>query len=201
MSAQREGAGENEPARSARLFFALWPDPAMQAALAVAAASAVLEAQNTGSGVRRVPPANFHLTLAFLGSVPLSRLAEVEEVAARCTQSSGLRNLPIEIVLDAVEHWRKPQVLVATASETPPAAVVLAESLQRSLIDSGFSPDLKPFRVHATVARKVRRVTHELHIEPVHWRFESLRLIESKTSPDGSSYRPIAEWNRPHTVE
>jgi 2'-5' RNA ligase len=201
VSAQRGGADENEPARSARLFFALWPDPTMQAALAVAAASAVLEAQNAGSGVRRVPPANFHLTLAFLGSVPLSRLAEVEEVAARYTQSSGLPDLPIEVVLDAIEHWRKPQVLVVTASETPPSAIAIAESLKRSLIDSGFSPDLKPFRVHATVARKVRRVTHELRIEPVHWRFESLRLVESKTGPDGSSYRPILEWNLPHTVE
>jgi RNA 2',3'-cyclic 3'-phosphodiesterase len=120
-----------------------------------------------------VPPANFHLTLAFLGSVPLSRRSEVEEAASRCAQSSSLRDVPIEILLDAIEHWRKPQVLVATASETPPAAVELAENLKRSLIETGFSPDLKPFRVHATVARKVRRVTGELRIESVRWRFDS----------------------------
>jgi 2'-5' RNA ligase len=184
-----------DAATSARLFFALWPDPAMQAALAVAAAAAVLEAQSGDAGVRRMPPANFHLTLAFLGSVPLSRLSEVREAAARCAQSSSLlHDVPIEIVLDAIEHWRKPQVLVATASEVPPAAVELAENLKRSLIESGFSPDLKPFRVHATVARKVRRITGELRIESVRWRFDSLHLVESKGGSSGSAYSTVEKW-------
>jgi 2'-5' RNA ligase len=141
-----------------------------------------------------VPAANFHLTLAFLGSVPVSRLAEVEQVAARFVQVSKLPELPIEIALDAIEHWRKPQVLVATASDTPAAAVALAESLQRTLTDAGFSPDLKPFRVHATVARKVRRVARELHLEPVRWSFDSLHLVESETHPDGSAYRTVKKW-------
>jgi len=166
----------------------------MQAALAVASGPAVLEAQHGDTGVRRVPPANFHLTLAFLGSVPLSRLPEVKEAGARCAKSSGVRDVPIEIVLDVIEHWRKPQVLVATASETPPAAVELAENLQRSLVESGFSPDIKPFRVHATVARKVRRVSRELRIEPVRWRFESLHLIESKTGASSSAYSTVEKW-------
>jgi 2'-5' RNA ligase len=166
----------------------------MQAALAAATRAAVLEAQNAGSGVRPMPAANFHLTLAFLGSVPLDRLREVKEAAARCAQALRLRQLPIEIVLDGIEHWRKPQVLVATASDTPPMASALAEALKRSLVDAGFSPDPKPFRVHATVARKVRRVSREPRIEPVRWRFESVHLVESRTGPHGSAYTPLAEW-------
>jgi 2'-5' RNA ligase len=166
----------------------------MQAALAVAADVAVLETQNAGTGIRRVPVANFHLTLAFLGSVPLSRVAEIGHVAERCAQTSRPRELPIEIVLDRIEHWRKAQVLVATASVTPPAATALAESLKQSLVGAGFSPDPKPFRVHATVARKVRRVTGEPRIEPVRWRFESLHLVESRTGPDGPVYTPVEEW-------
>jgi 2'-5' RNA ligase len=141
-----------------------------------------------------VPAENFHLTLAFLGSVPLDRLAEVEQAATRFVRASSVPQLPIEIGLDAIEHWRKPQVLVATARETPPAAVALAEGLQRALTDAGFSPDLKPFRVHATVARKVRRVARELHLEPVHWSFDSLHLVQSETHPDGSAYRTVKKW-------
>jgi RNA 2',3'-cyclic 3'-phosphodiesterase len=164
----------------------------MQTALAAAAGSAVREALDAGSGVRRVPAANFHLTLAFLGSVDVARLSEVKEIAARSAQTADPHD--VEIVLDTIDHWRKPQVLVATASETPPTAVALSESLKRSLVDAGFTPDLKPFRVHATVARKVRRVTGEPRIEPVRWHFESLHLVESKNGPDGSSYTPIGEW-------
>jgi 2'-5' RNA ligase len=166
----------------------------MQAALAAATEYAVLAAQAADGGVRRVPPANFHLTLAFLGSVPVSRLAEVKEVAAQCARLPNPSELPIDLVLDCIERWRRPQVIVACASETPPAAVALAEALKRSLIAQGFAPDLKPFRAHATVARKVRRVTRELPFEPVRWTFDSLHLIESKTSPAGSTYSTHEKW-------
>ena len=166
----------------------------MQAALAAAATAAVSEAETIDSGVRRIAAENFHLTLAFLGSIPLSRLAEVEDVASRCARVLAADDSPIEIVLDGIEHWRKPQILCMTASVTPTVAIALAEMLKRSLLEQGFNPDLKPFRVHATVARKVRRVTGELRVDPVQWRFESLHLIESRRSPTGSAYTPIREW-------
>ena len=166
----------------------------MQAALAAAATGAVSEAEKIDSGVRRVPAENFHLTLAFLGSIPLSRLAQVEDVASRCARVLAADGAPIEIVLDGIEHWRKPQILCATASVTPTVAIALAERLKRSLLEQGFNPDPKPFRVHATVARKVRRVTGELRVDPVQWRFEALHLTESRRSPTGSAYTPIREW-------
>jgi 2'-5' RNA ligase len=180
--------------KSARIFFALWPDPHAQAALATAAGSAIRAAEEADAGVKRVPSQNFHLTLAFLGSVPLSRLAEVEEAARLCAAIPRAQQLPIEIVLDGIEHWRKAQILCSTATHTPQSAVMLAESLKQSLIGQGFSPDLKPFRVHATVARKVRRVTQELSIEPVRWSFDSLHLVESRTGPAGSAYSTLKKW-------
>jgi RNA 2',3'-cyclic 3'-phosphodiesterase len=179
---------------SARLFFALWPDPHAQAALATAADSAIREGEQADAGVRRVPAENFHLTLAFLGSVPLSRLVELEETAGRCAVIPRAQALPIEIVLNGIEYWRKPQILCATSSGAPESAVALAESLKQSLIAAGFTPDLKPFRVHATVARKVRRITGELHIEPVRWTFDSIHLVESRTGPAGSTYSTLKKW-------
>jgi 2'-5' RNA ligase len=179
---------------SARLFFALWPSPSMQTALATAAQPAVLAAQTADAGVRTVPATNFHLTLAFLGSVPVDRLSAVEDAAARCAQGPGRGDRPIEIVLDGMDHWRKPQVLVATASEIPAAAVALAEGLKRALIDAELSPDLKPFRVHATVARKVRRMSSEPTIEPVRWRFTDFALVHSQTGPAGSVYEVVKRY-------
>jgi RNA 2',3'-cyclic 3'-phosphodiesterase len=166
----------------------------MQTALATAAQPAVLAAQTADAGVRPMPAANFHLTLAFLGSVPVDRLSAVQDAAVRGAQASGLDDQAIEIVLDGLDHWRQPQVLVATASETPPAAVVLAESLKRSLIDADLSPDLKPFRVHATVARKVRRMSVEPHIEPVRWRFTDFALVHSQAGPAGSVYEVVKRY-------
>ena len=193
------------PSTTARLFFALWPDEPMQAALAAA-----VVATDARPHSRAVPAKNFHLTLAFLGAVPQSRFEALGQVAAQCAlafgsraaassaggtgSSPGASEAPIAITLDTLEHWRKPQILCATASQPPLAAVELAESLQRSLTGEGFTPDLKPFRVHATVARKVRRVSRELHIEPVRWSFREFHLVESQTGPEGSSYSTLKKW-------
>jgi 2'-5' RNA ligase len=187
------------PSTTARLFFALWPDEAMQVALAAAVAASVREA---GPGSRAVPAENFHLTLAFLGAVPLLRFEALCQVAAQFAQGFDAGELPLAVTLDIVEYWRKPQILCATASETPPVAITLAERLQATLTAQGFAPDLKPFRVHVTLARKVRRVTPELqHIEPVRWSFRDLHLVESRTEPAGAAgaahasiYSTVEKW-------
>jgi RNA 2',3'-cyclic 3'-phosphodiesterase len=172
---------------SARLFFALWPDDAMQSALADAVAAIVRE-----GGGRAVSTKNLHLTLAFLGTVPQSRFEALRRVASQVAHAFNSRE--IALTLDTVEHWRKPQILCATATETSPPATALAEALKHALIADVFAPDLKPFRVHATFARKVRNVTGELHIEPVRWSFRDFRLIESRTAPEGSSYSTVEKW-------
>ncbi len=175
--------------RSHRLFFALWPDTAMQAALE-GATRAIVQA----SDGRAVPAANFHLTLAFLGSVPESRIEAVRAVAAQLAGTFHLRDEPIDLALDHAEHWRKSEILCAVASATPPIAVSLAEQLKRALLAAGFAPDLKPFRAHATFARKVRRVTCELDMFPVRWTFRDFRLIESRTDAAGSIYSAREIW-------
>jgi 2'-5' RNA ligase len=186
-------AGERDETKreetSRRLFFALWPDPGMQAALAEATRGIDLP----GAG-RRVPPESLHLTLAFLGAVPESRIAALTPIAAQVAKAFPLHGEPIAVTLDHVEHWRRSQLLCATASSTPPLASRLGEALKRALIGQSFTPDLKPFQAHATFARKVRRVTHDLEMPPVRWSFRDFRLIESRTGPSGSIYSTREIW-------
>ena len=163
-----------------RLFFALWPTEPMQAALADATRAVVATCDGAP-----VPTHNFHFTLAFLGSIPASRTRELGDIAARVAAAT---RGALAITLDHIDYWRKPQILCATATTEPHAAATLAEHLKRALTENGFAPDLKPFRAHATLARKVRRVTRERHMAPVHWGFKDFRLIESRTAPSGSLY-------------
>ena len=87
----------NVPER--RLFFALWPDDGLRDQLRRVSEPAVRLA-----GGRPVPPANYHLTLAFLGGLPADRLDAVIGVAgtvrmpslefdSTATAASGAPNL------------------------------------------------------------------------------------------------------------
>jgi len=169
---------------SRRLFFALWPTVALQSALSEAARPVLATCDG-----KPTPAQNLHLTLAFLGSVAESRIPDLTPVAARVALAfQDTAPAPIEVELDTLDYWRKSEILCATSTTEPAYAVALAETLKRALTENGFAPDLKPFRPHATLARKVRRVTHDRNMPPVLWSFRDFHLVESRTAPTGSLY-------------
>ena len=52
---------------------------------------------------RAVPTANFHLTLAFLGAVPETRIAALTPIAAQVAAAFPQSHAPIDVTLDTVE--------------------------------------------------------------------------------------------------
>jgi RNA 2',3'-cyclic 3'-phosphodiesterase len=176
-----------------RLFFALWPDEEQRTALAHATAKAV-----RGCGGRPVPAANLHVTLCFLGSVPAVRLTELDAAARRIATSRAPAAL-LALDFERLEHWARPQLLCAlTATRLPAAATVSAQELARALGDAtvaaGFAPDLKPFREHVTLARKVVKARFDERIHPVRWRFCAFALIESRTLAAGPVYSVVESY-------
>jgi len=172
-----------------RLFFALWPLASMQQELA-AAVGRSLAALDSG---RLVPVENLHLTLAFLGAVPEAALQSLEELAAASART-GARETPLEVAFDRIDYWRKAQLLCAASQHASVAAGEFAERLKRDLVAGGFAPDLKPFRPHVTVARKVPRAPQALAMSRVAWSFSGFALIESHTRASGSLYSVLASW-------
>jgi len=151
------------------------------------------------SGGRPVPAANLHVTLAFLGSVPERRLGELAEIAksAATRPGGGGADSPggsLGLTFDHLEYWRGAQLLCALPAGTPTSIVELARRLQGSLAASGFAPDLKPFRPHVTIVRKVSRPGPMERIDPVAWGFTGLSLIESRTLPAGPQYDELESF-------
>jgi 2'-5' RNA ligase len=183
-----------EPTR--RLFFALWPDESMREAMTQATRRAA-----RASGGRPVPAENLHVTLAFLGPVPERRLPRLAEIArnvagalgARC-DSAGTSAEALELLFDRLEHWRATHLLCALAAEPPARVAALARALQDRLVADGFAPDLKPFRPHVTVARKVLHASAAGKMHPVAWRFTELALIESRTLREGALYSVVESY-------
>ena len=187
--ADSNAAGGPVRGRYRRLFYALWPDEGLRNRLAAAGATAARQ-----SSGRPVPPGNYHLTLAFLGSVPGHSLASLIELGGR------VRGEPVEVVFDRLDYWPRPKVLVALSTVTPAAGSALVEQLWERLTPHGYEREARPWRPHLTLARQVHeRPPDGLTLENADRtafsaEFTTLALVESASAPRGVRYRPIADW-------
>jgi 2'-5' RNA ligase len=177
------GHGRQAAGPMHRLFFALWPDAALQARLVERLPSLAA----TGRG-RPQRPDQWHLTLEFLGSVPADRLPALEQAAA------AVEGRCFEICFDCVEYWRRSQVLCLSASTVPAPLTGLVSGLRSALAARAFEPERREFRPHLTLARRVPRAPRKRPIEPLAWPASEFVLAESVTGPAGSRYLVRQRW-------
>jgi RNA 2',3'-cyclic 3'-phosphodiesterase len=174
-----------------RLFVALTLEPSESERLAAWAAEA-LEARG---GLRLVPAANLHVTLAFCGAVAEERVGEVVAHAREAT--AGLPSPVLHPV--GVHAFGLAVVGVAhriegeAEAERWSAAVV---RLRSALTHAGLArPDDRPFRPHVTVARARRGVRVRVGgIEPPSGDLgpSGVAVYASLPVPGGVRYQPLA---------
>jgi 2'-5' RNA ligase len=170
-------------ARLRRLFFALWPDEATREALRHTTRKIVRHC-----GGRPVPPANFHLTLAFLGHVP------EEQVAAAVAAARATPIARQAVVLDALGWFERPQALWLGPSAPVPALQAHAVSLRAALASAGLGADIVPFHPHVTLARRVLAPGQLAPPRPVAWPVRGFALVESRTHAEGARYVVLEEF-------
>lgn len=163
-----------------RLFFALWPDDATRAALAGAAALV-----NLRDG-RPLARADLHLTLAFLGEVPDTRVADLGAMAAALA-------LPgFDLTVSGAGWWRRSRVAWLAPASVPTALRALAAALHRGA-ELAFD-DAGGYRPHVTVARGVRRPPGLMAGFSVPWAVRDFALISSNSAGPGQRYQCLAQW-------
>jgi RNA 2',3'-cyclic 3'-phosphodiesterase len=164
--------------KSRRLFYALWPDAASNAAL-----SRVAETLALPAAARPVRPEDRHITLAFLGTVPevvrpaLAALLEPWPPLTAC-------------VLDRLEYWSDAGALVATASQLPADWVDCRSRLVRRLPALGLRVEERPWRPHVTLARGVAS-DGESRSTALRCVAGRVALVESLSAPGPLRYRTL----------
>ena len=166
-----------------RIFFAYWPDAKTRQALIAATGPAVASIDG-----QPVTGSNVHVTLAFLGRVPSSRIPEIVRIGARGDYK------PAKLNFDRLEYWPRPRVVAALADGVPDAGQKLVDTLWERLIPLGIEREVRPWRPHFTLVRRVRRPPPKLTIPALPWTCDRLALVESVSGPDGLHYTPLAEW-------
>lgn len=167
-----------------RLFFALWPEPATQRAWHEELAPFLKPL-----GGRRVPAENLHLTLAFLGELPGSRINALLELA------EDLPRDRITLRFDRIESWKKPAVACLRPTETPAGLVRLTGQLATGLQMAGFPVEARHFKPHVTLSRDIIVAADTLPVWPVlEWQVPLLALVRSELTAEGPVYHVVGEW-------
>ena len=171
------------PAAALRVFFAVWPEPSLGAALAALAAEVAREA-----GGRPTALENIHLTLAFLGAQPVPRMAALCALAARVGGHSFV------LTLDEIGCFRKAGIAWLGASAPQLELIALQQRLASELRARRFPVDERPYAPHLTLARRVEVGIRRSLSAPIVWKVGSFALMASETTARGPSYRSLAEW-------
>jgi len=175
----------DERPAAARLFFALCPDDATRDAIYRASRNL---AQNSGGRV--IPPEQFHITLAFLGSVQPElepRVAALAEGTAAEVQAG-----PFSFELDELGFWPNSKVIWYGCSHTPEALRALAMELRRRLQSAALPLAPGKFTPHVTLARWVRTAGPFAPAQRIPWEVREFTLIRSETLANGVRYTPLA---------
>lgn len=164
---------------TARVFLALQPPAAVQAAL-----SEHVAACRWPAGAAVYAPADWHLTLHFIGAVPR------EQLPALCT-GLAVALPPFTLHLGVPAAWPH-GLAVLLPDDAPPALLVLHQALGASLHRLGLHIDTRPYQPHLTLAR---RATHaQFAAAPrCDWPVRSYVLMESTGQAD-ARYRVLQHY-------
>lgn len=124
-----------------RLFVALWPSPAVRRGLA-----ALQGAIGWPEAARPVPAQDLHLTLVFIGPIPVAQLGLVGEVLAFHAPA-------FDMTIDAVQRWHA-GLTVAVPTLVPDAVRQRQQQVAQALKTLGLPLDDRPYRPHVTLARR-----------------------------------------------
>ncbi len=165
------------------------------------AAADLFGARDAALPGRWLDPADWHVTLCFLGAVPERLLAPLHAQAAQIEAPA------FALQFQRAEYWREARVIAALAP-APATALQLASALRERARGLGLEPDDKPLRPHVTLARGVslpprqQVAGHEAHgelrvnmsLQNISLQATEFHLAESRTRPAAARYTSLARW-------
>jgi 2'-5' RNA ligase len=148
-------------------------------------------------GARWVDPANYHLTLRFIGDIDERTAYEVADMLDAIERPS------FDITLNALDQFggKKPRAIFAAAAPSP-ALVELQAEHERMMRRIGLAPESRKFTPHVTLARlrgtSVLEVADYLStrggFRPISFPASRFVLYSSRASQGGGPYIVEADY-------
>jgi 2'-5' RNA ligase len=185
-----------------RTFIAIELDETISAALTDLQEQ--LKAKVPRGSVRWVRPEGIHLTLKFLGNVPVNRIEEIEQALTRVC--SGFPAFPFSVGrLGCFPDLRRPRVVWVGVQEESGTLKRLQKAVEDGMAKLGFAPEGRKFDAHLTLGRTQRRASSgdvrrlgqlvsETDISSLgQMEARAVSLIKSDLRPTGAVYTQLAE--------
>ena len=175
---------------TSRVFFALWPAATVRRALEALARDCAAR-----TGGRAPEAANLHLTLAFIGEVPTSRIDSLRSVG----HDAAAIVPPFVLTLDRVGAFHKQDIAWVGTSQSNGSIQALVDDLFARLTAVGVELERRPFHPHVTLARRARTRALDstrdgLSAQPIVWNVSRLTLATSTHAQGALRYVAADTW-------
>ncbi|MBW1721514.1 MAG: RNA 2',3'-cyclic phosphodiesterase [Deltaproteobacteria bacterium] len=182
-----------------RSFLAFELPGEMMAAIDAVAA----DLRKTPLEARWVRPGNIHLTMVFLGNIPVGDVDPIKEKLRVVCEGYG----PFRLSLNGIgcfPNSRRPRVLWIGLRGEGERLSAFRDSLREALEDFGVEREDRPFRPHLTLGRFRRPPGPGSPLEEIfskyrdlegpECRLDRLTFFKSTLKPTGAIYSRLAEW-------
>lgn len=167
-----------------RVFFALWPDDAERAALALWQPPL----QQLCSG-RAMAADKLHNTLVFLGEVASERLEGLQLAAQEVSGAA------FQLSFDTARYWGHNHIVYAAPGVVPAKLAQLVSDLEQRLRHHRFKFDPRSYKPHVTLLRGAQWSDSPLPAMPqVLWKMRDFALVQSTSDRQGARYEVLARF-------
>lgn len=155
--------------------------------------------QQAPEGIQWADPSGMHLTLKFMGNIPLEDVAPLLD----CLKPVAAGHPPFALELAGLGMFpnrHKPRVLWAGVGGDLDALSRLQRDSESAITALGHPPEERPFRPHITLGRPRRTVSDTYRsrvgavvsgltpLEEVRWQVDSIEVMQSELHPSGARY-------------
>lgn len=158
----------------------------------------------SGADVRWIRPEGVHVTLKFLGEVPVKKLPAVK----LAVQEAVVGHAPFELEFSNIGTFGGREGLrmmwVGIAGDVL-RLEALVRAVNRAFAVVGFEPERRPFRPHLTLARvrdevptrrraEIEVAVGKMAVPTNGWRTTQVSLMRSRLTAQGAQYEVIASF-------
>lgn len=151
----------------------------------------------TGADVKWVESRNLHITLKFLGNVPLDDVDNLRSALREALRENRAFDLSVRRVGCFPEGGRAPRVIWVGLEGEVDRLKDITAVVEDTCARLGFERDKRAFKAHLTIgrvrrgSRRLRELTQAVEsagFNPLKLRVDRVNLVRSRLSPKGPTY-------------